>query len=181
MCEESLLAYVFGRTARIGTEWGKAGMTLSSVPSEVFAELARTQPSAGRLRRHCVPDSTRVDMLLLKSLLVRVERRSVACWPLWCASASSRDWAMLERAERADAAAVRDVVDYPMTGAWLAEALAAPDGPAFERHLAHLGGVAVAAAVRAGLPGRWHAHTCPRASWRCLASACCAARRAASV
>ncbi|GHB20928.1 hypothetical protein GCM10010306_011900 [Streptomyces umbrinus] len=123
-------------------------MTPSSVTSEVFAELARTQPSpAGTAALRAGLHARR--LLLLKSLLVLVERRSTLLSPAVRQRFKS-DWALLERAERTDAAAVRDVVDYPMIGAWLSAALAASDGPAFERHLAHLGGVAVAAAVRAG-------------------------------
>jgi HEXXH motif-containing protein len=88
-------------------------------------------------------------MLLVKSLLVKVERQSAALAPMVRRS-FEQGWALLERTERVDAAAVRDAVDYPTTGAWLAEVLAAPEGPAFDWHLAHLGGVAAAAAVRAG-------------------------------
>ncbi|MGW0881025.1 aKG-HExxH-type peptide beta-hydroxylase [Streptomyces sp. NPDC002671] len=128
-------------------------MTLASaIPPEVFAELGRTRP---RPAAHAVLRAAlhARRMLLVKSLLVKVDRRRVPLSPEGRRH-FERDWALLERAERADAAAVRDVLDYPTIGAWLAGALAAPDGPAFERHLAHLGGVAVAAAVRAGCPVR---------------------------
>jgi HEXXH motif-containing protein len=88
-------------------------------------------------------------MLLLKSLVVRIERSGGRLGP-GARRRFEQDWALLERAERTDAAAVRDVVDYPMTGAWLAEALTEPDGgPGLERHLEYFSGVAVAAAVRA--------------------------------
>ena len=119
-----------------------------SVPSEVFSELASTRPrpTAAAALRSAVHARR---MLLVKSLLVKVERQSVALAPE-VRQRFEQGWAMLERTERADAAAVRDAVDYPTTGAWLAELLAAPEGPAFDWHLAHLGGVAVAAAVRAG-------------------------------
>lgn len=123
-------------------------MTSVPVPSEVFTELARTRPAPANTAALRAGLHTR-RLLLLKSLLVRVEQRS-ALLPPSVRQRFRKDWALLERAERADAAAARDVVDYPMTGAWLGEALAAPDGPAFEKHLAHFGGVAVAAAVRAG-------------------------------
>jgi len=123
-------------------------MTLAPVSGEVFTELARTRPTpAGTAALRAGLHARR--LLLLKSLLVRVEQRSSLLPPV-VRQSFKKDWAWLEQAERADAAAVRDVVDYPMTGAWLAQALAAPEGPAFERHLAHLGCVAVAAAVRAG-------------------------------
>ncbi|MFG2119641.1 aKG-HExxH-type peptide beta-hydroxylase [Streptomyces sp. NPDC048710] len=115
---------------------------------EVFAELAgtRPQPTADAALRAALHVRR---MLLVKSLLVRVDRRRTALQaPVH--RRFEQDWALLERAERTDAAAVRAVVDYPTTGAWLALTLAAPEGPSFERHLAHLGGVAAAAAVLAG-------------------------------
>ncbi|MFF9767414.1 aKG-HExxH-type peptide beta-hydroxylase [Streptomyces sp. NPDC014636] len=117
------------------------------MPAGILRDLARTRP---------VPAATGIlgaalharRMLLLKSLLVRVDTVRGTL------SAAVRrrfedDWALLERAERTDAPAVRAVLDYPTTGAWLAAALAAPDGPDFHEALAGLGAVAVAAALRA--------------------------------
>ncbi|WP_316959366.1 aKG-HExxH-type peptide beta-hydroxylase [Streptomyces sp. TRM68367] len=123
-------------------------MTAVPVSTEVFTELARTRPLPAATTALRAALHTR-RLLLLKSLLVRVERRRTALQSV-VRRRFEADWTLLERAEHTDAAVVRDVVDYPMTGAWLAEALAAPDGPLFEEHLARLGGVAVAAAVRAG-------------------------------
>ncbi|MDO0936259.1 HEXXH motif-containing putative peptide modification protein [Streptomyces sp. DG2A-72] len=125
-------------------------MTRAPVSSEVFTALARTRPAPKATTVLRVALHAR-RMLLLKSLLVRVERQSAALAPA-VRRRFERDWSLLVRAERTDAAAVREVVDYPMTGAWLTEALAAPDGAAFARQLAQVGGVAVAAAVRAGCP-----------------------------
>ncbi|MGH4029068.1 aKG-HExxH-type peptide beta-hydroxylase [Actinomycetota bacterium Odt1-20B] len=88
-------------------------------------------------------------LLLLKSLLARVDIRRGGLEPA-VRQRFERDWRVLEWVERADRTAVRDVIDYPMTGAWLAQVLAAPEGPGLERDLAHLGGVAAAAAVRVG-------------------------------
>ncbi|MFG2295538.1 HEXXH motif domain-containing protein [Streptomyces sp. NPDC048603] len=62
-------------------------------------------------------------------------------------------WELLEAAERQDPGAVRDVLLYPSTGVWAEETLRrlhAPDGPAAD--LAHLGSLAAAAALRAGIP-----------------------------
>ncbi|MFE0854473.1 aKG-HExxH-type peptide beta-hydroxylase [Streptomyces mutabilis] len=123
-------------------------MTPASVPPDVFVALARTRPlPAATAALRAAIHARR--MLLLKALLVRVERQSSSLSP-----AAHRDfeddWALLERAERADGAAVRDVLDYPTVGAWLTEALAARPGAAFEAHLPHLRGVAVAAVVRSG-------------------------------
>ncbi|MCX4669901.1 HEXXH motif-containing putative peptide modification protein [Streptomyces sp. NBC_01381] len=119
-------------------------MTLAPVSSAVFAELARTRPlptgtTALRAGLH-----TR-RMVLLKALIARVDRMDPVVRRRF-----DRDWQVLEQAELARPAVVRDVLDYPMTGAWLAANLAAPDGPAFERHLTHFGAVAATAAVRAG-------------------------------
>ncbi|MEU1459630.1 HEXXH motif-containing putative peptide modification protein [Streptomyces sp. NPDC005727] len=125
-------------------------MTSAPIPAEVFAALARTRPAPRSTATLRAAIHAR-RMLLLKSLLVRTDRQRRLLDP-----AARRDferaWALLAAAERTGPAAVREVLDYPTTGAWLTAALAAPQGAAFERHLAHLAGVAVAAAVRAGHP-----------------------------
>ncbi|MGW4568808.1 aKG-HExxH-type peptide beta-hydroxylase, partial [Streptomyces sp. NPDC004561] len=125
-----------------------AGAAPAPVLAEALLDLARTRPTAGAtgILRGALHARR---MLLLKSLLVRVDRRRGAL-PVAVRRRFEDDWALLERAERTGATAVRAVLDYPTTGAWLADLLAAPDGPAFEDGLAHLGGVAVAAALRAG-------------------------------
>ncbi|MGW5763122.1 aKG-HExxH-type peptide beta-hydroxylase [Streptomyces tendae] len=123
-------------------------MTRASVPPETLTALARTRPTpAGTEALRAAVHARR--MLLFKALLVRVEREH-AHLPHPVRRGFEDDWALLERAERTDAGAVREVLDYPTTGAWLTEALAAPAGPEFEAHLAHLTGVAVVAAARAG-------------------------------
>ncbi|MFE6159609.1 HEXXH motif-containing putative peptide modification protein [Streptomyces sp. NPDC056486] len=123
-------------------------MTSAPVSSEVLAQLARTRPApAGTAALSAGLHARR--LVLLKALLARIDRGGDRLGSA-ARHRFDRDWAVLERAEQSDAAAARGVVDYPMTGAWLAETLAAPDGPAFERHLAHLGAVAAAAALRAG-------------------------------
>ncbi|MGW3957773.1 aKG-HExxH-type peptide beta-hydroxylase [Streptomyces sp. NPDC004752] len=122
-------------------------MTRTPVSSEVFTALARTRPGPAATAALRVALHAR-RMLLVKALLVKVEQRGATS--VAARRRFDQDWAFLARAERTDAAAVRDVLDYPMTGAWLSEALTAPAGAAFEGHLGHLGGVAVAAAVRAG-------------------------------
>ncbi|MEU1705003.1 HEXXH motif-containing putative peptide modification protein [Streptomyces sp. NPDC005706] len=125
-------------------------MTSAPIPADVFTAIAGTRPTPrGTATLRAAVHARR--MLLLKSLLVRADRQRHLLGP-----AASRDferaWALLAAAERTAPAAVHDVLDYPMTGAWLAAALAAPQGAAFERQLAQLAGVAVAAAVRAGHP-----------------------------
>lgn len=123
-------------------------MTRASVPPDVLTALAGTRPThAGTETLRDAVHARR--MLLLKALLVRVERQH-AHLPHPVRRGFEDDWALLVRAERTDPGAVREVLDYPTTGAWLTEALAAPAGPDFEAHLAHLAGVAVVAAARAG-------------------------------
>ncbi|MGW0212575.1 hypothetical protein ACWDZ8_45370 [Streptomyces sp. NPDC003233] len=118
-------------------------MTLVSVPRDAFAELAGTRPRPAALAALAEGLHAR-RLLLLKSLAVRVERGGGPARRDFEA-----DWALLEEAERTDARAVREVVDYPMTGAWLADTIGTPDGPAFHGQLAQFRGLAAAAAVRA--------------------------------
>ncbi|MEU6670769.1 HEXXH motif-containing putative peptide modification protein [Streptomyces sp. NPDC046727] len=118
------------------------------VPPGILAVLARTRPEPAATEALRAALHAR-RMLLLKSLLVRVDGVR-GTLPAPVRRRFEDDWALLERAERADATAVRAVLDYPTTGAWLAAVLAEPDGPAFQDGLAGLGSVAVAAALRAG-------------------------------
>ncbi|MFE0098737.1 aKG-HExxH-type peptide beta-hydroxylase [Streptomyces sp. NPDC059009] len=125
-------------------------MTPGPFSAAVFVKIARTRPvPVGALALHAGVHARR--MLLLKSLLARIEHDAPggAVAPE-ARRRFERDWALLEQAERTHPMAARDVIDYPLTGSWLAAALTAPDGPAFERHLDHLGGLALAAAIRAG-------------------------------
>ncbi|GGQ26261.1 HEXXH motif-containing putative peptide modification protein [Streptomyces mutabilis] len=125
-------------------------MSRATVPPDVLTALATTRPTpAGTAALRAAVHARR--MLLFKALLVRVERQHAHLRPS-VRRGFEDAWALLERAERADAGAVREVLDYPTTGAWITEALAAPTGPEFEAHLAHLAGVAVVAASRAGCP-----------------------------
>jgi hypothetical protein len=117
-------------------------------PSEILSALASTRPRPAAVAALRAAVHAR-RMLLVKSLLVRVDRHGSALPPA-ARRRFEQDWETLERTERVDPAAVRDVLDYPMTGAWLTEALAAPVGAEFESHLAHLSGVSAAAVVRAG-------------------------------
>ncbi|MFF8608490.1 aKG-HExxH-type peptide beta-hydroxylase [Streptomyces sp. NPDC015346] len=115
-----------------------------------FTELARTGPAtAGMAALRAGLRSRR--LLLLKALLVRVKR----CGESVDSAVARRfeaAWSLLEQAERAHPRVVREVLDYPTTGAWLAAALAAPEGPALDRRLDRLESIAVTAALRAGCP-----------------------------
>ncbi|MGW0283686.1 aKG-HExxH-type peptide beta-hydroxylase [Streptomyces sp. NPDC003236] len=123
-------------------------MTPAPIPAEVLGALAGTRPAPRSTQALRAAIHAR-RMLLLKSLLVRTDRQRGLLGPV-ARRDFERAWALLAAAERTGPAEVREVLDYPTTGTWLAAALAAPQGAAFERQLAHLAGVAVAAAVRAG-------------------------------
>lgn len=66
-------------------------------------------------------------------------------------------WRLLEAADRADRDATRRVLFYPLVGPWVRRCLrglaTAGGAPGLSRDLSHLGALAVAAALRAGLPG----------------------------
>ncbi|MFF0436190.1 HEXXH motif-containing putative peptide modification protein [Streptomyces sp. NPDC004327] len=125
---------------------------MSAVPlsAAVFARLARTSPDpAGLTFLNTALHHRR--LLLLKALLVRVHRHRASVEP-GALAGFERSWELLERVERRRPGAVRDVLDYPTTGAWLAGALTAPAGPALDRHLARLDALAATAALRCGGP-----------------------------
>ncbi|MFJ6353252.1 aKG-HExxH-type peptide beta-hydroxylase [Streptomyces sp. NPDC092046] len=125
-------------------------MTLAGPHAAALAELARTrsEQSGASLLRSALHARR---LLLLKALLVRVQRNrdavDEAVFRRFTAS-----WRLLEEAERRHPAVVRDLLDYPTTGGWLAAALAEPVGPGLDRHLARLDVLAATAALRAGCP-----------------------------
>ncbi|MEU6280469.1 HEXXH motif-containing putative peptide modification protein [Streptomyces sp. NPDC047028] len=125
-------------------------MTLATDTSALIRELARTRPTPGGTEALRAALHAR-RLLLLKAVLVRVEGSGASLAPA-VRRRFDDDWALLERAERTDPSAVRDLLDYPMTGALLSETLAAPEGPALAARLAHLSGLAAAAVIRAGCP-----------------------------
>ncbi|MFE0649654.1 HEXXH motif domain-containing protein [Streptomyces sp. NPDC059534] len=115
-----------------------------------FAALASTRPAAADASFLRSGAHAR-RLLLLKALLVRVRRHRDEVDPA-ALDGFEAAWRLLERTERGSPGAVRAVLDYPTTGAWLAAALTDPVGPALDRHLAHLEAVAATAALRAGRP-----------------------------
>ena len=125
-------------------------MNIAPLPAPVFARLARVSPAPDGLALLRSALHAR-RLLLLKALLVRVHRHRVSVEP-GALGRFERSWELLERVERRHPAVVRDVLDYPTTGAWLAGALAEPAGPAFDRLLGHLDNLAVTAALRGGGP-----------------------------
>ncbi|MGK5638195.1 aKG-HExxH-type peptide beta-hydroxylase [Streptomyces sp. URMC 126] len=88
-------------------------------------------------------------LVLLKSLLTRLEREPSAV-PASARARFEAHWSLMERAEARYAPAVRDTLDYPSVGNWLARALAAPTGAPLATELEHFGAVAAAAALRSG-------------------------------
>ncbi|WP_225101888.1 HEXXH motif-containing putative peptide modification protein [Streptomyces sp. CoH27] len=117
--------------------------------AETVGELATTRPApAGTAALRAALHARR--MLLLKAVLVRVEReRASLASATW--ARFEDDWALLERSERADPAAVRALLDYPMAGAWLGAVLAGGEGPRLAGQLSYLTGLALVAVARAGL------------------------------
>ncbi|MFJ3881194.1 HEXXH motif domain-containing protein [Streptomyces sp. NPDC090077] len=121
---------------------GTPGQELArfAVSSHTLRALASTEPSdEGTRLVHDVRRSKR--LLLLRAVLDAAPGAETA-----------EHWALLEEAERQDPAAVHDVLHYPATGVWAEETLRrlhATEGPPPD--LGHLGALAVAAALRAGI------------------------------
>ncbi|GAA2781061.1 HEXXH motif domain-containing protein [Streptomyces showdoensis] len=123
-------------------------MTTAPLTEAEFAELARTGPAVvGMSALHAGLRGRR--QLLLKALLIRVQRERDQIDP-GAVRGFDDAWRLLERAERAHPVVVRDVLDYPTTGAWLAAALGAATGAELGRRLGRFESIAVTAALRAG-------------------------------
>ncbi|MEU8762613.1 HEXXH motif-containing putative peptide modification protein [Streptomyces sp. NPDC048659] len=123
-------------------------MTTAPLASAEFGELARTGPAvAGMAALHAGLRGRR--QLLLKALLVRVQRERDQLDP-GTVRGFDGAWRLLEQAERAHPAVVREVLDYPTTGAWLAAALGAAPGAELGRRLGRFESIAATAALRAG-------------------------------
>ncbi|MET9953465.1 HEXXH motif-containing putative peptide modification protein [Streptomyces sp. NPDC006339] len=125
-------------------------MSLAGPHAAALGELARTRAEAGSASLlHAALHARR--LLLLKALLVRVQRHREAVDDAVFHRFGAA-WHLLERAERRRPDVVRDLLDYPTTGGWLAAALAEPVGPGLDRHLARLDVLAATAALRSGCP-----------------------------
>ncbi|WP_260610823.1 HEXXH motif-containing putative peptide modification protein [Streptomyces sp. WAC06614] len=119
-----------------------AGLPRFEVTAALLRDIASTEPS---------PEGTRLvhDLRRSKRLLLL---RAV-CDAAGPGGDVPAHWALLEEAERCDPGAVHDVLHYPSTGVWAEETLRrlhARRGPTPD--LGHLGALAVAAALRAGVP-----------------------------
>ncbi|MCX4781016.1 aKG-HExxH-type peptide beta-hydroxylase [Streptomyces sp. NBC_01264] len=112
-------------------------------PSDsVLRALGSTEPSAGGTALVCGVRRAR-RLRLLRELAELTGAR---------AGEAAERWALLEEAGRRDPGAVGDVVHYPATGLWAEETLdrlRTRHGPPAD--LGHLGALAAAAALRAGI------------------------------
>ncbi|HEY5836581.1 aKG-HExxH-type peptide beta-hydroxylase [Streptomyces sp.] len=94
-------------------------------------------------------------LLTLRALLDAVRGAPAGTLPEGTADRLLRDWRLLEDAERADRAAARRVVHYPLTGAWaercLRDLTRPGRAPRAAAELPHLAALAASAAARAGL------------------------------
>ncbi|MGW0364075.1 HEXXH motif domain-containing protein [Streptomyces sp. NPDC002990] len=114
-----------------------------AVTSHTLRALASTEPSA---------EGTRLVRDVRRSKRLVLLRGVLDAAPGGRSGESADHWALLEEAERHAPGAVRDVLHYPATGVWAEETLRrlhASYGPPPD--LAHLGALAVAAALRAGI------------------------------
>lgn len=106
----------------------------------VLRALGSTEPSAeGTLLVCGIRRDRRLELL-------REVREAVA------GAEAAEHWALLDEADRHDPEAASDVVQYPATGVWAEETLRrlrSPYGPPAD--LGHLGALAAAAALRAGI------------------------------
>ncbi|MEU8772864.1 HEXXH motif-containing putative peptide modification protein [Streptomyces sp. NPDC048606] len=120
-----------------------SGLDSFAVSSRTLRALASTEPT---------PEGTRLVRDVRRSKRLLLLRAVLDAAPDGPGGETGERWALLEEAERQDPDAVRDVLHYPATGVWAEETLRrlhAPYGPAPD--LAHLGALAVAAALRAGI------------------------------
>ncbi|MGW2517182.1 aKG-HExxH-type peptide beta-hydroxylase [Streptomyces sp. NPDC001617] len=118
--------------------------------AEDFASLAACQPSSDALR---VLRDGQVSRRLLMLMGVAEAARDSA--PRFWATRGAAAWELCARARRADVRAFEDVLLHPHVGVWLGRCLRALEGPrptvGADADLARLGGLAAAAALRAGL------------------------------
>ncbi|MFC9243564.1 HEXXH motif-containing putative peptide modification protein [Streptomyces sp. NPDC057136] len=125
-----------------------------ALPEGALRAIGRTEGDADTLGLLVRDQDTR-RFVLLRALLDAAAQAPDTICPPELRHRVVTDWALLEAADRADRAAARSVLLYPLVGPWAQRCLrgltgAAP-GPELRTDLAHLGALAVAAAIRAGL------------------------------
>ncbi|MDT0265648.1 HEXXH motif-containing putative peptide modification protein [Streptomyces sp. DSM 44915] len=116
-----------------------------------LAQLGRTEGAEPTLAALAASQHTQ------RLLLLRVLLDALPAAPAPAAALAHEHAALLESAERAAPAAARRVLFYPLTGTWAercARRLTTGGGQEAARDLGHLGGLAAAAALRAGLDFR---------------------------
>ncbi|MEU2433809.1 HEXXH motif-containing putative peptide modification protein [Streptomyces sp. NPDC007861] len=125
-----------------------------SLTEAQLRELGRTGGSPAVLERLAADQDAR-RLLLLRAILDTAESAPRDTLPPAALARLRLHWTILEEADRADRAATRTVLHYPLLGPWAQRCLrllAAPRAPTGStRETDHLGAVAAAAAVRAGL------------------------------
>ncbi|MFE3145062.1 HEXXH motif-containing putative peptide modification protein [Streptomyces sp. NPDC059218] len=131
------------------------------LPDHMLRRLGRTEADADTLRVLVRDQDTR-RLVLLRALLDAAGAAPTTVCPPRALDRLHQDWALLERAERADRTAVRTVLLHPLVGPWAQRCLRglagpgpvsgpAPD-PGLRAGLDHLSALAAAAAIRAGIP-----------------------------
>ncbi|GAA1335303.1 hypothetical protein GCM10009647_077320 [Streptomyces sanglieri] len=131
------------------------------LPDHMLRRLGRTEGDADTLRVLVRDQDTR-RLVLLRALLDAAGAAPTTVCPPRALDRLRQDWALLEKAERADRAAVRTVLLHPLVGPWAQRCLRglagpgpasgpAPD-PGLRADLDHLSALAAAAAIRAGIP-----------------------------
>ncbi|GAA3875187.1 aKG-HExxH-type peptide beta-hydroxylase [Streptomyces sedi] len=116
-----------------------------------LAQLGRTEGAPDTLAALAAGQHTR------RMLLLRVLFDALPAAPAHAAALAGDHAALVEGAERAAPEAARRVLFYPLTGSWAercAHRLATGAGGDAARDLGHLGGLAAASALRAGLDFR---------------------------
>ncbi|MFD0344485.1 HEXXH motif-containing putative peptide modification protein [Streptomyces sp. NPDC127117] len=131
------------------------------LPDHMLRQLGRTEGDADTLRVLVRDQDTR-RLLLLRALLDAAEAAPADVLPPHALDRLRQDWALLEKAERADRTAVRTVLLHPLVGPWAQRCLRGLSGPGpasgiapgpeLRADLHHLSALAAAAAIRAGIP-----------------------------
>jgi HEXXH motif-containing protein len=121
----------------------------------MLRRLGRTESDTDTLRVLVRDQDTR-RLLLLRALLDAAGAAPTTVCPPRALDRLRQDWALLEKAERADRTAVRTVLLHPLAGPWAQRCLRGLAGPAptleLGADLDHLSALAAAAAIRAGIP-----------------------------
>ncbi|MFE7777825.1 HEXXH motif-containing putative peptide modification protein [Streptomyces sp. NPDC057445] len=140
-----------------------ASLRVATLPDGALRELGRTEGSTETLGL-LVRDQHIRRLVLLRALLDAAQDAPAAVCPPKALRRLHDDWALLEAAERADRAAVRELLLYPLVGPWAQRCLhgltAAAPTSGLRADLDHFAALATTGALRAGLP--FTARVCAR-------------------